>query len=217
MTILIASRVDTNYLDAILLSDRGLIDRPPASSALATVPSMHLKQWASLHGRYTLPTAELIDWLRGIIRGRSAIEICAGHGEIGRALGIPMTDAYLHANPDIRMHYMIMQQTPTDPPSDVEKLEGVDAVRKYRPKVVIASWATQQWREGDDPLDSSPYGVDEEALWRDFGVEMYVHIGTFPVHGKKRLRKEPHDAHCLPFLFSRALNPKDNVVFVWER
>jgi hypothetical protein len=43
---------------------------------------------------YGLPTMELVEWLKEKIGKRSAIEIGAGNGAFGRALGIPMSDSF---------------------------------------------------------------------------------------------------------------------------
>ena len=114
--------VDTGYLDELLL-DRGLV-RPVRWKKLRRVPQAHLKVWCVRQGVYQLPTCELIDWLKEAIGGRTAIEICAGRSCLGRSLGIPMSDSYLHLHPDMHRMYEILKQTPTQPPDDVERLDG---------------------------------------------------------------------------------------------
>lgn len=218
MAQMLLQNTDTRYLDRELLSPRGLIDWPPSALELSLVPHEDLLGWCGKTGRYTIPTLELVAWLRKLIGDRSAIEICAGHGELGRALGIPITDSYLHAeSPFAQLVYKLMQQSTTKPPSDVQKMDALDAVAKFRPKVVIGSYVTQLWRERDPDGSGSMYGVDEEALWRGFGIETYVHIGNIVTHGKKKLRKHKHETHYLPFLYGRGFIQKDNVVFVWSR
>ncbi|MBO4499190.1 MAG: hypothetical protein J5732_02925 [Bacteroidaceae bacterium] len=91
-------------------------------------------------GLYTFPTQELIDFLRQEIdddpayEPHSAIEICAGTGWIGRALGIPITDSHIQERPDIRDTYIIQGAIPIIYPADVENLDALAAVRKYHPE-----------------------------------------------------------------------------------
>ena len=139
-------------------------------------------------GIYQLPTWELIDWLKEAIGRRMAIEICAGRSCLGRPLGIPMSDSYLHLHPDMQRMYQMLKQTPTQPPDDVERLTANEAVRKYKPQVVIGAWVTQLGTEGLD--QTNPCGTDEEAIL-DTGC-IYIHIGNVGAHGKKRILNRPH-------------------------
>ena len=129
--------VDTMYLDLMLL-DRGLV-RPVRWKKLKRVRTTALEVWCVRQGVYQLPTCELIDWLKEAIAGRTAIEICAGRSCLGRSLGIPMSDSYLHLHPDMHRMYQILKQTPTQPPGDVERLTANEAVAKYKPQVVIGA------------------------------------------------------------------------------
>src|SRR5271170_675184 len=65
-----------------------------------------LKLFCHATGRYGLPTIELVEYLKELIGGRSAIEIGAGNGDLGRHLGIPMTDSRLQEDPVIRERYL---------------------------------------------------------------------------------------------------------------
>jgi hypothetical protein len=90
---------DTGYLDEMLI-ENGLV-RPVRWRKLKHIPQSHLMAWCVKQGVYQIPTWELIEWLKGVIGGRSAIEICAGRSCLGRALNIPMTDSYLHTDPNM--------------------------------------------------------------------------------------------------------------------
>ena len=144
--------VDTGYLDELLL-DRGLV-RPVRWKKLRCVPQAHLKVWCVRQGVYQLPTCELIDWLKEAIAGRTAIEICAGRSCLGRSLGIPMSDSYLHLHPDMHRMYQILKQTPTQPPGDVERLTANEAVAKYKPQVVIGRLGDSIWDRGTGSNES---------------------------------------------------------------
>lgn len=101
-------------------------------------------------GLYTFPTLELCDWLQGQIdddpelEPHSAIEICGGTGWIGRQLGIKSTDIKNMENPIVQEVMLKSFSVPTIYASDVETLEASEAVRKYKPEIVIGSYVTSK-------------------------------------------------------------------------
>lgn len=216
----VMDRVDVSYLDKLLLDENGLLKVVYAID-LMRVPQEHLMQWGNQHGVYTFPTLEMIEWLKDQIRGRSAIEICAGYGAIGRALGIPTTDSYIQTTPEMIALYTKMGQVPIQPPPDVEKLEASEAVEKYKPQVVIAAYATQKYQEGDEggegrpKVNSSVYGVDELSILPK--LEKYINIGNVLSHGDKRILKQfPNfKRYRVPWLFTRSGSPGGNEIVVW--
>lgn len=186
----------------------------PTADELAAIPNELLRRWCGENARYGLVTQELVSWLRGVIGGRHAIEIGAGMGDLGRALGIPMTDSARQTDFEMRLYYMMIGRTVTDPPPDVERIDASQAVAKYKPQVVIASWVTQL-ALAEDEVQAFVYGVDEEALLEV--VDTYIHIGNIAVHGKKRILSRPHKVYAFPWLYSSALRPELNRIWVWHR
>lgn len=197
---------DTSDLDALLLDDQGRHKVVPAST-YAGIPRDKLRLWCHQHAIYGLPTPELIDMIRAIINGRSAIEIGSGAGCLGRTLGIPLTDNLCQTWPDVAAYYTITGQPVIRYPQDVEPLNAQDAIRKYRPKVVVASWVTQI-TDGTRP--GSMYGVDEDALLAE--VETYIVFGSIKNHGHKGICRIPHRVIQEPWMWSRA---QDTALFVW--
>ena len=216
MTIAIMERCDVSYLDALLLDDQGRLRAVPAAR-LAAVPPPHLMLWANKRGAYSLPTLELLDWLRDFVRGRHAIEICAGEGAIGRGLGIQSTDSYMQTLPEIVAYYRHLGQTPITPPSDVARFEGLEAVCHYQPEVVIGSYVTQKAYPGDETGTLKPhcsaFGVDEMRLIPK--VKAYVLIGNAGVHEKKRALALPHRIFRFDWLYTRSVTPEKNQIVVW--
>lgn len=164
---------------------------------------------------YGLPTTELIDWLKEKIGNRKAIEIGAGNGSLGRALGIPMSDSYLQEDPAIKAYYQRVMQPTIKYGSDVERLSYKEAIVKYKPEVVVASWVTQLWRDHSDDGNGNMHGLDEE--WILENVACYIHIGHANTHGRKRILKLPHEAVTFDWLFSRALSRDSCVIYIWDR
>lgn len=115
------------------------------------------------YARYGLPTIELVEYLKRVIGDRSTIEIGAGAGDLGWRLGIPMTDSKIQDQPEIAETYSKLGQPVIKYGADVEKLECIEAINKYKPKVVIASWVTT-FSETQQSYGSCPYGVRKKRL-----------------------------------------------------
>lgn len=209
--------VDTTPLDEELLDVNGRMRLLPAEH-FKKWPHATLQLWCMRRARYGVPTTELVEFLREHI-GSDALEIGAGNGDLGRHLGIRMTDSAFQTLPDTRLFYELTGQPIIDPPADVERIEGLAAVKKYKPKVVVASWTTQLFKEGDqhaaNRIGSSIGGVDELELLRL--VDCYFHIGNAGVHRQKRALALKHREVKAPWLVSRSPVPEDNVIYIWER
>jgi len=162
---------------------------------------------------YGLPTTEMIAWLKDRIGKRSAIEIGAGNGVLGRALEITMTDSFIQDSPEVRAHYQSLKQPTIQYGSDVEKLDYKDAIVKYKPDVVIGQWVTQLWKDHSDDGSGSIHGLDEE--WILENVPTYIHIGNENTHGRKRILKRPHEKLHFNWLFSRSMQADKCVIYVW--
>lgn len=175
---------------------------------------MDLRIWCQARAFYTIPTVELIDWLKAQIGDRSAIEVAAGNSSIGFHLGIRASDSYHQHLPEMLLYYAAHGQPVTNPSPEVEKLEAVEAVEKYKPQVVIASWLTQKYQAGDESkgVNSSIYGAKEsEILDR---VETYIHVGSKSSHGDKRILQYPHEEVILPGLITRGAG--QSIIYVWS-
>ena len=136
-------------------------------------------------------------------------------GDLGACLGIPMTDSYCQTTPEMRLYYASLGQPIISPPSTVEKLDAVTAVEKYKPPVVVASWVTQLFRDGDSEaqIGSSVVGADEE--WIVDHCETYIFVGNEEVHKHKRILKRDHREFKSWAWMSRAFDPSKNVIWVW--
>lgn len=217
MELTAVKKFDLAPYDDLLLDSNGRLKLLPVAE-LRKFPRGELGYWSQVRGRYTLPTVELVAWLKEKIDGRSALEIGAGAGDLGYHLGIRMTDSYVQVtSPDMLLYYELLGVPPTVPHPDVERLEALEAVRKYKPEVVIGAWITQLYRKGDEgpPLiGSSIYGVDELTLRLE--VESYICISHKKVHKEKRILRFKHHEYRPPFI-SRQQDPTGDVVWVWSR
>ena len=174
------------------------------------------------HGIYSFPTTEAVTFIREIIDGRErqALEIGSGHGAWGKALGIRCTDSFLQRRKDVAANYAQMGQPQASYGAHVEKLEAIKAVRKYRPKVVVASWVTQKFRADRFCMRGNADGVDELRLLEL--VDEYILIGNTAQHGDKMILediKQGVSTHRLvaerhEYLASRATRGSDFIVHI---
>lgn len=202
---------DIKPLDDVMLRSDGSLNVVP-SRKLNEFPVELLQLWCVKRGVYQYPTEELLEWLSQQTAGRRAIEICAGNGAIGRALGIVTTDSYMQTTPEIADYYNSLGQTPIMPPPDVLKLDANEAVERYEPDVVIGAWVTELWQPGDRM--GSVWGVDELAILNR--VATYIHIGNDGTHAYKRAMRKTHQLSRFGWLVSRAKNPPLNHIGVWS-
>ena len=183
-----------------------------------------LRLFCHNYARYGLPTVELIDWLKNIIGSRSCIEIGSGSGDLAYHLGIKATDNRMQEWGNIKVMYNLSNQPRIRYPYWVEELDAIDAVQRYKPEVVLASWVTE-WIDPDRPVPphgGNMFGVKEHLIISagDVGLSdknpTYILIGNDSTHGKKRIMSQEHKTYNLPFLRSRAKYPELDRVYIWE-
>ncbi len=208
--------VDTTYLDRLLLDEKGRLKLFSAEEVLR-VPNPQLRIWLQRTGRYSLPTMERIAFLKKAIGERSALEVAAGNGDLGSLLGIGMSDSYMQQQLVMQAYYASLGCAPTNPPPDVERLEAEAAIEKYRPEVVVASWLTQKYQDGDEgppAIGSSIFGPDEAKIIG--ACRTYIHIGNQDTHRDKRAFALPYVKYeGMPWLLSRARRPEKNAIWIW--
>ncbi len=204
---------DVAYLDATLLDEHGLVRVLPAA-ALREIKVDHLRFWLHARAIYTLPSVELIDWLKTKIGGRSAIEIGSGNGAVARALGIQGTDNFCQTWPDVKLYYETGRQPTVAYGKDVVRLDALKAISAYKPKVVVACWVTHLFRDDESERGGNMYGVDEDAVIDS--VECYIHVGATSSHSKKRVLARKHEELRPDWLFGRGA-PQDRVIWWWGK
>lgn len=206
-------------LDRLMIDEEGRI-KPVAFKEINRFSQNDISAFCVRHGLYQLPTIELIKWLKEEMGDPShAIEVGAGNGCIGRALGIKMYDN-MHQDSDLMQEYYATMNQPTVKyGGDVIKMNGNKAVNCFRPKVVISCWVTQKFLQGDSerkpPTNSSMYGVNElDYIGK---LEKYIHVGNENVHHDKRLlRKVWYREYKFPWLVSRSLDRDKNVIYLFK-
>lgn len=184
---------------------------PAAYWARTTVPERAV--FGHQHGIYGFPTVELVEHLRAVIGGRSAIEIGAGHGVLAEALDIPATDNFMQQQPKYRQILARAGQPPVRYGPNVINCDANTAVREYAPEVVIASWVTHRYDPQRHEAGGNEAGPDEDDII-DNCCE-YVFIGSSGVHLGKRIWRRLHRVESPPFLFSRQGDGSRDFIATW--
>lgn len=159
---------------------------------------------------YVLPTDELCDFLDELIGNRTVIEIGAGMGYLGRELDIRMSDSYSKNSPEIKKmsHY----DDTMDYPSDVECIEGISAIKKYRPHTVLSSFLVCE-RVVDEK--GTTFGVNTRDILKL--CKRYIHIGNLDLHCNDPILGKLHTEIESPALITRLQDPEKDRIFIWEK
>jgi hypothetical protein len=211
MSFTILKEEDTSSLDAMLLDEQGFCKVLPAET-IKGIPRQTFQLWCMRNAVYLYPTQELVEFLKNFIGTRTAIEVGAGNGHLGNALGITMTDSGMQTRPDIIAQYETIGQVCTNPPANVEILDAEAAVLKYKPQVVVASWLTHKWTPGLST--GNQFGPDENVIIEN--TEHYVHIGNDKVHKDKPCWQSEHTKDYHPWIVSRASEPEKDHVAIFK-
>ena len=118
--------------------------------------------------------------------------------------------------PDTKSYYNLVGQPVIKYPDFVQNIDALDAVKQYKPDVVIASWVTH-WIDPNlppPPEGGNAWGIKEDEILATGCT--YILIGNKRVHGTKKIMAQPHEEFELPFLRSRAIHPELNRVWIWN-
>ena len=189
--------------------------RVVAAETLASTTREERLLFGVRHGIYSFPTQELVGFLKERIAGRGAIEIGAGHGVLAAALNIPATDNRQQEEPAMRAYYKSIRQPTVPYGENVEKLDALTALRRYRPRVVVACWVTHVMDPKNPGAGRSATGVDEAQLIAE--CDEYIFIGNEHVHHQKPIWSLPHEKLKPAWLYSRAANGTKDFVAMWRR
>lgn len=196
-----------------VIDEEGLPRVMPAGYYAET--SAQERAWLGLrHGLYGLPTEELCDWMTEHIAGRKAIEVGAGNGRMAERLGIPATDLCLQDDPEIKAYFDATGQPRTQYGPNVERLEALAAVRKYRPAVVIGSWITHRYNPRRHGLGGNQYGPKMDAILER--CDEYVLIGNTRTHAQNPLWRREHELLHFPWIYSRSVTDTPDFIAIWK-
>ncbi len=197
-----------------ILGDDGRMQVLPAAFwAETTVEERAL--FGHKNGIYSFPTVELVERLKKIIDGRSAIEIGAGHGVLADALGIPGTDNRQQEMPQYAAAYALAGQPRVKYGPNIVELHASKAVRHFKPEVVIGCWVTHKWSKHEPWREGNEIGVDEVDVMRQ--CKTYVLVGNEHTHRHSRIWAYNPAIEYPDWLYSRASNGKRDLIAVRDR
>jgi hypothetical protein len=199
-------------ISAEFLDEDGRLRILPASAWAATT-AHERALFGHRHAIYGFPTVELVEWLQEFIGERKAIEIGSGTGVLAEAVGIIGTDSHQQSKPEYRAHYQVEGQPSIRYGADVKLLDAREAVRRYRPQVVVAQWVTHKYERRRHFAEGNIDGVNEEDVLER--CDQYVFIGNTKVHKGKSLWVRPHTLLHPPFVYSRASNGSPDFIAIW--
>lgn len=195
-----------------VIDGRGLPRVLPA--AYWDTTTLQERAWVGMrHGIYSFPTVELVEHLRDVIGGRSAIEIGAGNGVLAEALGIPATDSRHQDDPATAAYYSLLGAATVPYGPNIIEAHASRAVRRFKPQVVIDCWVTHKYDPARHWAGGNEIGVDEEDILRN--CEQYVFVGNDRVHMEKKIWDRRKSFERLPFVYSRGVHDLDFVA-VWR-
>ncbi len=209
----LTNRVDLRAIEDFLLPN-GTYVIPYAQELLKFSPDERM-QFGHKYGMYTLPTLELIDFLKALIGTQKAVEIGSGVGIIGQALGIPCTDNYCQDHPAAKAMYAQYGQTTIKYGAHVLKRDAEWVARKWQPDIILGSWITHKYV--DPIIEGNMFGPDEAVILQH--CKQYVMLGHERIHSKKPIANRPHkiikSSEC-PFYVTRSWESELNAIFIWE-
>lgn len=203
---------DLKDIESVLMF--GMQLQPVAHEELKRFSQNKIRYFCYIHGIYQIVTHELVDFIQNEIGGASAIEIGSGNGCLGRALGIRRTDNRMQEWKKIRLYMEAARQPTIKYGADVERVGALKAIELYKPDVVVAAWVTHRWMGYDRHEDGNMYGVDEPQF--EGKIKKYILVGNDDTHGKKDIMKFCVKKYYFEWLVSRATNPKNNCIYVFD-
>lgn len=203
---------DISALERILLDADGRL-QPVEFAAIRNFSQNDISAFCHKHGVYQIITTELVRFVRKQIEGYRTIEIGAGNGCFGRALGVPLTDSKIQDSAWMRAYYKQINQPRVTYGDDVKKLEALQAIKVLNADAAVASWVTNKKKA--TTVDGCFGGVDEAILSKR--LKRYVFVGNRETHKNKELLR-----YCTPieyrfdWLVSRSVFKNKNIIWVFD-
>jgi hypothetical protein len=209
-------KTDISTLENILVKDGELQIVP--YEYLKPFSQNEISQFCVDFGCYIIPTVELLLFLQreiGATDLSKVMEIGAGHGAISRTLKIRAVDNFMQEKPEVRALYETMKQAIVPYGKHVEKIDGNEAIRKYKPTIVIGAYCTHKYNPNEHFRGGNALGFNEKLILER--VQKYIHIGNKTVHRKKPILKYKYREIKEEWIVGRSQVPKDNVIWIWEK
>ncbi len=209
-----SNNVDLSDIFDALIDEKGNLRCLP-SYDLLSFGFDRLRLFAHHKGIYQFPTLELLNVLTEIIGENTCVEIGAGRGDIGRNLGIKITDSHQQNDPQYRKLYEASGQPTIKYPFDVEKLAYKDAIKKYRPSYVLGCWITHRYDPKRHDAGGNVAGIDASFVVQR--TKKFIFVGNTEIHKNWRIPEfSKQDIFTFDGIVSRT-SKGQNFVMVLEK
>jgi hypothetical protein len=206
---------DIDKMRSALNSSQNCIQVLPAVDYLQ-FGTTSLRYWANHCGVFSIPTQELANWLTTRHPNPKTIhEIGCGNGALARHLGMYCSDGRL--NQSASQIARILGSSHAVTPNWVATKEATQAIKQYKPKVVLAQWVTPGGGNIDDISDGrNSYGPDYSKILQHCGELIFV--GNRSVHDKALAAVLPpaDKEYTFDWLLSRGKHTDQNFIRVWK-
>lgn len=202
-----------------LFKDKDGIIKPVDAVHISKFKQSELSAYCHQNAMYGIITVELVEIIKSLIKGFKSIEIGSGNGTLGRSLNIPMFDNYMQNLPEILLMYSLSLQPTIKYGHDVIKMDALDAIKKYKPDIVIGSWITHKYDPIKFEMGGNILGVDEVKMF-DLGVKQYIMFGNEITHHCKPLFNDTnYNVTRLESgaFYSRSLSKEYNRLYIIEK
>ncbi|AKO77462.1 hypothetical protein FORC36_5218 (plasmid) [Vibrio vulnificus] len=210
-------------LEMLLLDSDGMLN-VVSEKDLSQFTRKQFQFFCIKHGFYSIPTLELIEFIRGkILNIEKAIEIGSGNGVYGRSLGIIATDNFMQ-DPrkaskfsGVISEYSKLGQEVVPYGDNVIELDGREAVRKYKAETVVCSWVTHKYNPIKMHLGGNKFGVDFKWILDRNHTKRLILVGNKNTHKNNPIMELPHQEFDLDGqIYSRSAMPELDRVFIWD-
>lgn len=174
-------------------------------------------------GMYVLPTSDLIEDLKTLIPNLdTAIEIGSGNGVIANNLGIRATDNFMQRS-DFKapsklkdLHKQFLNSVPmVQYGPNVLKVEAHEAVKRFKPKTVLACFVTHLYKQSEPERQGNALGVDYRKIIKS--TDRVVLVGNDATHRLNPAMELPLVSLQVDSLITRSKTPDLNRIYIWDK
>lgn len=206
----------------VLIKD-GVFTPAPSAMLREQFSPREIQLFMNKIGMYVLPTSDLIDDLKELLPDlERTIEIGSGNGVIANNLGVKATDNFSQ-RPDFKapsklkeLHRNFLNTVPmVQYGPNVLKVDGHEAVKRFKPKAVLACFVTHRYNPSEHHRGGNALGVDFKKIIKS--VDRLVLLGNESVHSLNPAMELPMVSLEIDSLITRSKSPELNRVYIWDK